>query len=174
VFNDVAVAIHWLRARRGIRRIAVVDLDVHQGDGTAHFFEHDPDVLTLSIHGKKNFPFHKQRSSIDVELDDGTGDAAYLADLDSVLSRVWEFSPELVFYLSGVDALAGDHLGRLALSHEGLKTRDCMVLSAAKARQIPLTITLGGGYAEPIERTVEAHANTFRTAAALWASADNV
>ena len=171
VFNDVAISIYNLRARRRARRFAVVDLDVHQGDGTAHFFDRDPDVFTLSIHGKNNFPFRKQRSRIDVELEDATGDDAYLTALDGVLPCVWDFGPELVFYLSGVDALKEDRLGRLALSLEGMKARDERVIGSAKERGLPLVITLGGGYAEPIDRTVEAHANTFRVAAGAGQSA---
>lgn len=169
VFNDVAIAIHWLRANQIAERVAVVDLDVHQGDGTAHFFEHDPAVLTLSLHGAHNFPFRKQRSSIDIELPDKTGDVEYLAALDAVLPRVWEFEPEIIFYLSGVDALATDVLGRLALTQEGLKARDRRVIEGAHSRGIPLVITLGGGYSNPIELTAEAHANTFRIAADIFA-----
>ena len=165
VFNDVAVAIHWLRRQGRARRFAIADLDVHQGDGTAHFFEHDPEVLTLSLHGKNNFPLRKERSRIDVEFEDGASDAEYLGALDAALPRVWEFAPELIFYLSGVDALAGDRLGRLALSLGGLEARDRKVIGGAWARRMPLAVTLGGGYAEPIERTVEAHLNTFRVAA---------
>ena len=168
VFNDVAIAIYRMRSRGERRRIAVVDLDVHQGDGTAHFFEHDPDVLTLSLHGARNFPFRKQRSKIDVELEDKTGDEEYLRALDSVLPRVWEFAPEFVFYLSGVDALESDVLGRLSLTPEGLKERDRRVIGAVHAKKIPLAITLGGGYSNPIELTAEAHANTFRTAAEIF------
>jgi acetoin utilization deacetylase AcuC-like enzyme len=169
VFNDVAVAIHALRQQAPSfnkpRRFAVVDLDVHQGDGTAHFFANDPDVLTLSVHAARNFPFHKQRSSIDVELADGTADAEYLAALDGVLPRVAAFRPELVFYLSGVDALAGDSLGRLALTHRGLAERDRRVVEMCRTQGFPIAITLGGGYSNPIEATVEAHASTFRIAA---------
>jgi len=168
VFNDVAIAIHWLRSRNEITRAAVVDLDVHQGDGTAHFFEHDPAVLTLSLHGANNFPFHKQRSRIDVELPDKTGDPEYLAALDTALPRVWDFEPQLVFYLSGVDALDSDVLGRLSLTHEGLKARDRRVIGGAREHNVPLAITLGGGYSDPIERTVEAHANTFSIAAEIF------
>jgi acetoin utilization deacetylase AcuC-like enzyme len=166
VFNDVAVAIYSLRAEGRASRAAVVDLDVHQGDGTAHFFEHDPDVLTISVHGKNNFPFHKQRSRFDVELADQTGDEEYLRALDSVLPRVAEFHPEIVFYLSGVDALASDVLGRLALTPEGLQRRDRRVIGLC--RRFPLVITLGGGYSKPIELTAEAHANTFRVAAEIY------
>jgi acetoin utilization deacetylase AcuC-like enzyme len=169
VFNDVAIAIHWLRSRNFDGPFAVVDLDVHQGDGTAAFFGHDPRVLTLSLHGANNFPFRKQRSRIDVELADKTGDEEYLRELDRVLPRVWEFAPRLIFYLSGVDALASDKLGRLSLTQEGLKARDRRVIEAAHARQVPLAITLGGGYANPIEETVTAHANTFRLAAETFA-----
>jgi acetoin utilization deacetylase AcuC-like enzyme len=165
VFNDVAIAIHWLRSQNETGPFAVVDLDVHQGDGTAHFFEHDPQVLTLSLHGANNFPFRKQRSGIDVELPDKTGDEEYLRALDSVLPRVWDFAPRIVFYLSGVDALSADKLGRLSLTHEGLKSRDRRVIKGTHERNIPLVITLGGGYASPIEETVSAHANTFRIAA---------
>jgi acetoin utilization deacetylase AcuC-like enzyme len=164
VFNDVAIAIHSLRARGEDPRVAVVDLDVHQGDGTAHFFENDPRVLTLSLHGANNFPFRKQRSRIDVELPDKTGDDEYLAALDRVLPRVWDFAPDLLFYLSGVDALEKDVLGRLSLTYAGLVARDRRVIEGARKRMIPLVITLGGGYANPIEATVEAHANTFRIA----------
>jgi acetoin utilization deacetylase AcuC-like enzyme len=164
VFNDVAIAVHFLRLTSA-PRVAVIDLDVHQGDGTAHFFENDPDVLTLSLHGAHNFPFRKQRSTIDIELPDKTEDAAYLDALVPALARVWEFQPQIVFYLSGVDALATDVLGRLALTHEGLKERDRRVIGGAHARGIPLVVTLGGGYSNPIELTAEAHANTFQIAA---------
>jgi acetoin utilization deacetylase AcuC-like enzyme len=165
VFNDVAVAIYAMRARGEDRRVAVVDLDVHQGDGTAHFFENDPDVLTLSLHGAHNFPFRKQRSRIDVELPDKTGDEEYLRALDDSLPQVWDFAPDLIFYLSGVDALESDVLGRLSLTYDGLEARDMRVIGGARKRFIPLAITLGGGYSKPIECTVEAHARTFQVAA---------
>lgn len=168
VFNDIAVAIRWLCASGRIERGAVVDLDVHQGDGTAFFFENDPAVLTLSVHGKNNFPFRKQRSKIDVDLSDETGDDEYLEALDEVLPRVFEFRPDIVFYQSGVDALAADSLGRLSLSHAGLQARDRRVLGECRRRQIPVVITLGGGYADPIELTAEAHANTYRAAAEVF------
>ncbi len=167
VFNDIAIAIRALQKDAAIRRAAVVDLDVHQGDGTAAIFEGDPDVLTLSIHGAKNFPFRKQTSAIDIELADGTADREYLERLSGVLPRVWEFAPEIVFFQAGVDALATDRLGRLALTPEGMLERDRMVIGEAARRGIPLVITLGGGYSEPIEATVEAHANTFLVAAGV-------
>src|ERR1035438_3663163 len=160
VFNDLAVAILALRRDGLAARAAVIDLDVHQGDGTASIFEDDPAVLTFSMHGANNFPFRKQCSRIDIALADGTGDAEYLRRLREVLPEVLAFRPQVVFYQSGVDTLAGDRLGRLALTLDGLKQRDRLVLEAS--RGIPLVITLGGGYAEPIERTAEAHANTFR------------
>ena len=173
VFNDVAIAIHSMRFKGGLRRAAVVDLDVHQGDGTAHFFEQDPDVLTLSLHGANNFPFRKQRSKIDVELPDHTGDEEYLRKLDAVLPRVFEFGPDMVFYLSGVDALSSDSIGRLAMTQAGLKERDRRVISICHARGVPLVITLGGGYSKPIELTAEAHANTFRVAGEVYGLAQN-
>ena len=167
VFNDLAVAILALRRDRAIRRAAVIDLDVHQGDGTASIFEYDPAVLTVSLHGENNFPFRKQRSGIDVGLPDGTGDEEYLTRLQAVLPAIAEFRPEILFYQSGVDGLAGDRLGRLQLTHQGLMARDRTVCAFAREGGIPVAITLGGGYADPIARTAEAHANTFRTAARL-------
>ena len=168
VFNDIAIAIQWLRAKGRIQRAAVIDLDVHQGDGTAQIFESDPDVLTLSLHARSNFPFRKQRSTIDVELDDDTRDAEYLNALDAVLPRVFAFHPDIVFYQSGVDPLASDTLGRLALTHAGLQQRDRTVLTAACDHKTPIVITLGGGYSRPIDLTVEAHANTYRTASEIF------
>ena len=168
VFNDIAIAILSLRQSGKISRAAVIDLDVHQGDGTAAIFRDDPAVFTLSIHGRNNFPFRKERSSVDVDLPDGTTDAEYLNALARVLPRVFAFAPEIVFYQSGVDGLVGDRLGKLALTHEGLRCRDQMVFEACRAHGVPVVITLGGGYAEPISRTAEAHANTFRAAAGIF------
>jgi len=168
VFNDLAVAIHVLRRDGLANRAAVVDLDVHQGDGTASIFEYDPDVLTVSIHGANNFPFRKQQSRIDVALPDRTGDAEYLEHVRKVLPEVIAFGPDVILYQAGVDALDGDRLGRLALTAAGLEERDRMVMETAKRHSIPVAITMGGGYAEPIERTAEAHATTFRVAAAIF------
>lgn len=168
VFNDIAVAVLWARATGRARRAAVVDLDVHQGDGTAAIFAADGAVLTISVHGKNNFPFRKQRSCIDVELADGTGDDEYLRAIEPLLSPVAEFAPDIVFYQSGVDGLACDRLGRLALTHDGLRARDRMVLEFCRDRRMPVVVTLGGGYGEPIEATAEAHANVFRTAAEVF------
>ena len=170
VFNDIAIAILMLRTEHALERAAVIDLDVHQGDGTALIFEDDPLVLTLSLHGKNNFPFRKQRSRIDVELEDQTGDDEYLSQLSVVLPRVVEFGPDVIFYQSGVDALASDQLGRLSLTHEGLRRRDRLVMECCRYHGAPFIVTLGGGYSNPIELTAEAHANTFRTAASVFDS----
>jgi acetoin utilization deacetylase AcuC-like enzyme len=164
VFNDIAVAIQFLRKRGLIRRAAVIDLDVHQGDGTAEIFQDDPDVFTLSIHGESNFPFRKKKSRLDVPLPDGVEDTAYLRHLDEVLPAAFGFRPDIVFYQSGVDPLASDVLGRLSLTHEGLIARDRRVFSAALSFGAPFVLTSGGGYSRPIERSAEAHANTYRTA----------
>ncbi len=164
VFNDIAVAIHHLRAEGKDGRVAVIDLDVHQGDGTAQMFECDESVLTFSMHGRKNFPFRKQRSKIDVELDDGIGDQQYLAELGDMLPKVMAFGPSIVFYQSGVDPLDSDCLGRVNVSMEGLRRRDEMVCEAVRKQGCPLVITMGGGYSEPIERTAEAHAQTYKCA----------
>ena len=161
VFNDIAIAIRRLLPEA---RVAVIDLDVHQGDGTAQIFAEEPDVFTLSIHSRNNFPFRKQQSVLDIELEDETGDSEYLDALDLALERIAEFEPKFLFYQSGVDGLAEDKLGRLSLTFDGLIQRDRRVFEFARAMRAPLVITLGGGYAEPIERTVEAHANTFREA----------
>ena len=167
VFNDIAIAIEWLRSQRRIERAAVVDLDVHQGDGTAQIFAGDEAVLTLSMHCKVNFPFRKQTSAIDVELPEGTADVDYIAALAGVLPRVEAFRPDVVFYQSGVDALHTDTLGRLKLTLDGLRHRDRLVMTAAVSNRWPFVITMGGGYSRPIEFTAQAHAQTFRTAAEL-------
>ncbi|HXB70201.1 MAG TPA: histone deacetylase [Candidatus Acidoferrales bacterium] len=164
VFNDLAVAILALRRDGRARRAAVLDLDVHQGDGTASIFAGDPDVLTISVHAENNFPFRKQRSRMDIGLPDGTGDEVYLSRVSDLLPNVVDFRPDVIFYQSGVDGLAGDRLGRLALTHAGLVERDRLVFEISRLHRIPVVVTLGGGYADPITRTVEAHANTFRTA----------
>jgi acetoin utilization deacetylase AcuC-like enzyme len=168
VFNDLAVAILALRRDGSAARAAVIDLDVHQGDGTAAIFENDSAVLTASIHGENNFPFRKQRSRIDIGLADGTGDKEYLTHVEELLPKVLAFTPDVIFYQAGVDGLASDGLGRLSLSQEGVRQRDRLVLEAAKLFRIPIVITLGGGYSNPIERTAEAHAETFRTAARIY------
>ncbi|HUA57411.1 MAG TPA: histone deacetylase [Verrucomicrobiae bacterium] len=162
VFNDLAIAIRAMG-----RRAAVLDLDVHQGDGTAAIFAGDDSVFTVSIHGAQNFPFRKQLSRLDVALPDGTADDEYLDHLRAALPQVAGFRPDVLLYQSGVDALAGDRLGRLALTHAGLAERDRIVFQFARHAGLPIVVTLGGGYANPISRTAEAHANTFRAAAAI-------
>jgi acetoin utilization deacetylase AcuC-like enzyme len=169
VFNDIAVGILWLRSKGLVQRAAVIDLDVHQGDGTAQIFQDDDVVLTTSVHCRTNFPFRKQVSKIDVELEDATHDDEYLRVVEDLLPRIADFRPEVLFYQSGVDGLATDALGRLSLSHAGLRERDRRVCSFARSLGVPLVITLGGGYSKPIEHTALAHANTFRMAAEIFA-----
>jgi len=168
VFNDIAIAIHSLRGGSRVQHAAIVDLDVHQGDGTAQIFAGDAAVFTASMHGASNFPFRKQQSTIDIDLPDGTDDNAYLHALGQLLPRVLEFRPEIIFYQSGVDALSSDGLGRLSLTHDGLRERDRLVMIAARDHAIPLVITQGGGYAKPIADSALAHANTFRMAAEVF------
>ncbi|MDT5272270.1 MAG: hypothetical protein QOH49_4456 [Acidobacteriota bacterium] len=168
VLNDVAVAVHVLRRDGLARRFAVVDLDVHQGNGTAHIFAEDPAVFTFSMHGAKNYPLFKQRSSLDVELPDGTADDEYLAMLARSLPRVFEHAPELVFYLGGADPYVGDKLGRLSLTFAGLHARDDMVLRECRARGVPVATVMSGGYAADINDTVEIHCNTIRAAKAIY------
>jgi len=164
VLNDVAVAVRALRRDRLARRAAVVDLDVHQGNGTAFIFEGDAEVFTFSMHGAKNYPLFKLRSTLDVELADGTGDDEYLSTLARHLPRVFEHRPELVFYLGGADPFAGDKLGRLSLSIPGLRARDEAVLRACRERGVPVATVMSGGYAADIRDTVEIHCNTIRAA----------
>jgi acetoin utilization deacetylase AcuC-like enzyme len=163
IFNDIAIAARSVQ-KNGVHRIAILDLDVHQGDGTAHIFRNDPSVLTISVHCKANFPLRKQQSSLDVELEAGTADAEYLNALATVLPKMSDFHPDFVFYQSGVDALATDRLGRLHLTPAGLEERDRMVMRAALDLAVPFVITIGGGYSDPIILTAQAHANTFRIA----------
>lgn len=162
VFNDIAVAVAVARRDHGARRVAVLDLDVHQGNGTAAIFADDPDVLTVSVHGARNYPFHKERSSLDVELADGVGDDAYLAALEGAIERVEGFRPDALFYQSGVDVLEGDRLGRMRLSRAGIAHRDAEVYALAKRLGVPLVVTLGGGYHRDIDQSVAAHVEVFR------------
>jgi acetoin utilization deacetylase AcuC-like enzyme len=164
VLNDVAVAVRVLGRDRAVRRAAVVDLDVHQGNGTAHIFAEDPSVFTFSMHGAKNYPLFKLRSTLDVELADGTADEEYLETLARSLPRVFEHAPDLVFYLAGADPFTGDKLGRLSLSIEGLRARDELVLGECRARGVPVVTVMSGGYAADIQDTVEIHCNTVRAA----------
>jgi acetoin utilization deacetylase AcuC-like enzyme len=182
VFNDTAVATRlmqaeWHRAWRRLLRVAVIDLDVHQGNGTAAIFEDDPTVFTLSMHGAKNFPFQKARSDLDIELPDGCRDAEYLHALDRALAELWrrheDVPPGLIFYVAGADPHEGDRLGRLKLSTAGLAERDRRVLAAARERRIPVAISMAGGYGRVIEETVAVHFATMREALAMWRQWNN-
>ncbi len=169
VFNDIAVAIRALQAERRIQRAVVVDLDVHQGNGTAAVFAGDDSVFTFSMHGENNFPFRKQPSRLDVGLPDGTGDEGFLDALSTHLPGVLDAAgADLLFYQAGVDPLAEDSLGRLSLTHAGLRERDRRVLQAAWSRSLPVVLTLGGGYAKPLSATVDAHVGTYEVAQAVF------
>lgn len=169
VFNDVAVASNLLLARGQARQILVVDLDVHQGNGTASIFANEPRVFTFSMHGAKNFPFRKQQSDLDIELATDMGDEEYLAILTDTLPKLIEqIKPDMIFYQSAVDVLATDKLGKLALTLEGCAKRDEFVLRQAKDNAIPVAVVMGGGYSENIEDVVEAHAQTFRLAKRIF------
>lgn len=169
VLNDVAVALRVLERSRWIRRALVVDLDVHHGNGNAAFFADDPDVFTLSVHGAKNYPFRKPPSSLDVPLPDGTTDGAYLDALAKHLPAALDAArPDLVVYLGGIDVLAGDRFGRLALSRDGLRRRDRFVIEHVHERGLPLVLLLSGGYAATPETTADLHATMYREAAAVY------
>lgn len=172
VFNDAAVAARLMQAEHarrhrsaGLLRVAIVDLDVHQGNGTARIFATDESVFTLSMHGAKNFPFRKEPSDLDVELPDGTDDAAYLEALERALEALEQrFDPGLVIYLAGADPHEGDRLGRLKLTFDGLEARDRRVMDWAWQRRVPLAFTMAGGYGLDMEATVQVQMNTYRTA----------
>ena len=173
VFNDIAVAARlmqaeWGRDRRSLLRVAVIDLDVHQGNGTAAIFRDDPTVFTLSVHGENNFPFRKEAGDLDVALPDGCTDAPYLAALEGALDCLWarhaDALPGLVFYLAGADAHEGDRLGRLKLTAEGMAERDRRVFAAVRERRIPAVLTMGGGYGRVIDDTVTVQIGTLREA----------
>ena len=168
VLNDVAVAIRVLQRDARIRRALVIDLDVHQGNGTAAIFADDPDVFTFSMHGERNYPTRKTRSTLDVGLADGVGDEEYLGLLQHHLAAILgRFSPDLVFYLAGVDPAQGDRYGRLALSDDGMRRRERSVLGSCRARGLPLVVTIAGGYASTPERTAELHSLVVEEAVAL-------
>jgi acetoin utilization deacetylase AcuC-like enzyme len=177
VFNDVAVAARlmqaeWHRHFRQLLRVVVIDLDVHQGNGTAAIFHDDPTVFTLSLHGAKNFPFRKEASDLDVDLPDGCGDDDYLAALDEALQTAWaqhaDGPPGLAFYVAGADPHEHDRLGRLKLTAHGLAQRDVSVLTALRERGIPVAISMAGGYGRDISTTVAIHQRTLQEGLASW------
>jgi acetoin utilization deacetylase AcuC-like enzyme len=167
VLNDAAVAIAELRRQGCIARAVVVDLDVHQGNGTAAIFENAGEVFTFSMHGARNYPLQKMRSTLDVALSDGVGDDEYLETLAMHLPSVLERSqPDIAFYLAGVDVAAGDRYGKLSLSDEGIRRREQHVIEALRSGGVPLVIVLAGGYAATRARTAELHVHAIRAAAA--------
>jgi acetoin utilization deacetylase AcuC-like enzyme len=168
VLNDVAIAIRAMRSRNQFRRAAIVDCDVHQGNGTATIFANDKETLTFSMHGANNYPLFKTKSTLDVELPDGTSDGEYLETLAEHLPAVFAHRPEIVFYLAGADPYVGDKLGRLAVSIEGLRERDAHVLSECYKREIPIVTVMSGGYGKDINDTIEIHCNTIRTVKAVF------
>jgi acetoin utilization deacetylase AcuC-like enzyme len=171
VFNDAAVAARAMIAEGRVRRIAVIDCDVHQGNGTAAMLAADPALFTFSMHGLKNFPHDKETSDLDIALEDGTGDAEYLPALSRGLdAAVGRFRPELVIYLAGADPFLDDRFGRLKLTMQGLYDRDRMVLSFCLEHRVPVAVTMAGGYARSIEDTVAIHFRTVQTAAAMAAN----
>ncbi len=183
VFNDAAVAARlmqaeWHRLHRRLLRVAVVDLDVHQGNGTASIFSDDSTVFTLSMHGAKNFPFRKEPGDLDVDLPDGCTDEAYLQALDDALATLWsrhtDGPPGLIFFLAGADPHEGDRLGRLKLTTEGLAERDRRVLAWARERRIPVAMSMAGGYGRDMATTVQVQMNTLGLALESWRQWNNV
>ena len=169
-FNDQAIAAQYVLDQAIAQRVAIIDLDVHQGNGTAEIFSTVPQVFTFSMHGKANYPFKKEQSDLDVELDSSISDEAYLQLLEQHLKEIHQkFEPQFIFYLSGVDILESDKLGKLNLSIQACKRRDALVLSYAKHHQIPVQISMGGGYSPQLRTIVDAHTNTFREAHRIFA-----
>lgn len=169
LLNDIAIAAHHLLDKGLAKSILVVDLDVHQGNGTAEIFTDDVRVFTFSMHGASNYPMHKEASDLDIGLADGTDDSTYLKLLDYHLNSLFEqVEPDFVFFQSGVDVLATDKLGRLGMTIDGCKTRDQMVLNLCRKDKVPLAISMGGGYSERIAHIVESHANTYRLAQEIF------
>lgn len=174
VYNDVAVAIRVLKQAMWVRKVLVIDCDVHQGNGTAEIFKDDEDVYTFSIHGEKNYPFKKPPSTYDIGLPDKTGDAEYINVLSDALSQMYsKFKPDLIFYLAGIDPLETDHFGRLSLTKKGLRERDRIVISSAADRDIPITLLLSGGYSPSVRETAENHAILYESATDIYSSRFN-
>ena len=169
MLNDQAIAAKYLINKKLAKKIMIIDLDVHQGNGTASIFSENKDVFTISFHGKKNYPFRKEKSDIDVEFDDNTDDQFYLNKLkDLIPNAIENFKPDFIFYLSGVDVLNNDKLGRLGLSIDGCKERDKFILELCNKNSIPVQVSMGGGYSELLKNIIEAHSNTFRLAQEIY------
>lgn len=170
LLNDLAISARHLLNQQGIRQILMVDLDVHQGNGTAFIFQNDPRVFTFSMHGANNYPLRKERSDLDIPLPAGTQDDAYLNTLRAQLPRLMEgVKPDFVFFQSGVDVLAEDRLGTLRLTKYGCKLRDLLVFECCARYQVPVCVSIGGGYGQRLSDTVDAHSNTFRAALEVFA-----
>ena len=169
MLNDPAIATNYIIQEGLFKKILIIDLDVHQGNGTASLFNSNPNVYTLSFHGKKNYPFRKEKSDLDMEFDDNTNDDEYLKVLRETIPKVIDqFEPEFIFYLSGVDVLENDKLGRLSLSIDGCKERDRFILEICKNNSIPVQVSMGGGYSVILKNIIEAHSNTFRLAQEIF------
>ncbi|MDA9593758.1 histone deacetylase [Flavobacteriaceae bacterium] len=169
MLNDQAIAANYLLNNKLASKILIIDLDVHQGNGTASIFKDNPSVFTLSFHGEKNYPFRKEKSDLDFGFEDHTDDDFYLAKLKDTIPKVIDdFMPDFIFYLAGVDILKNDKLGRLSMTIKGCNQRDSYILNACKTNNIPLQVSMGGGYSTDIEEIVEAHANTFRLAQEIY------
>lgn len=168
VFNDIAVAARFLKLKGLAQRIAIIDLDVHQGNGNSSILKDDPGIFIFSMHGEKNYPFTKVPSHLDIALPEGAGDDLFLENLDVGMIEIEKFQPDFIFYQMGVDPLKEDTLGKMSLSFNGLIERDRRVLTFASERKIPVSLALGGGYAKPIELSVEAYANTYRVAKDIY------
>ena len=169
MLNDQAIAANYLLNNSFIKKILIIDLDVHQGNGTASIFKNNPNVFTLSFHGQKNYPFRKENSDLDLGFDDFTNDAFYLKKLKEIIPRVIDnFQPDFIYYLAGVDVLKNDKLGRLSLTIKGCLERDRFILNNCKKNNIPVQVSMGGGYSINIEEIIEAHSNTFRLAQEIY------
>jgi acetoin utilization deacetylase AcuC-like enzyme len=169
MLNDQAIAANYLLNNSFVKKILIIDLDVHQGNGTASIFKNNPNVFTLSFHGQKNYPFRKENSDLDFGFDDFTNDEFYLKKLKEIIPRTIDnFQPDFIFYLAGVDVLENDKLGRLSMTIKGCFERDKFILNSCKKNNIPVQISMGGGYSIKIEEIIEAHSNTFRLAQEIY------
>jgi acetoin utilization deacetylase AcuC-like enzyme len=169
LLNDQAIAAQFLLNHKLAKKIVIIDLDVHQGNGTAEIFQNNPNVFTFSTHGKTNYPFKKEISDLDIAFDDGTTDDAFLKTIGDIIPKLIETQkPDFIFYLAGVDILASDKLGKLGCSLDGCKKRDELVFELCAKHQIPVQVSMGGGYSPDIKTIIEAHANTYRVAKSIF------